>query len=136
MCVLVLINNVRACTLLQAGRRLAGYSSIHEGGVAPILVKAIPQAERFLFKVYAQRLLDGPPVSNELKWLLALVVLLRHADVLATVPPSHGLVLSVDRAAAEVGVPADMLQRWMESISQNWVDENTRALSLSQVSVI
>jgi len=118
--------------IMQAGRRLAGYDIIHEGGIAPIMVKCIPPAEVPLFKVFATQLLQGPALENDLKWLLALVLLLRHPEV-SEQYPQHSIVTRVTACARSVSVPDAVFQGWISKVRAGWKQENTMALSLHQV---
>lgn len=111
---------------------MAGYHRADEGGIGPILAKAIPITEQSLFKAFADRLLEGPPLSPKLRWQLSLVVLLRHPDV-SKKYPGHRLIQAVERTAAEVGVSAALLQKWVGLIHKSWIDENATALCISQV---
>ena len=98
-----------------------------------MFVKCIPPAEQPLFCSFASSLLRGPLLEKNLKLLLTLVVLLRHTEV-AQKYPDCAVVRNCLSRAHEAGVSNEMLTRWMLVVRKSWLEENTMALSLEQVS--
>ncbi len=116
----------------KVGRAAAGYANHKEGGVGPVLKKIIPLADRHLFRIYADRLLEGPPIQSTLRMSLALVLLL-HYNAVQAAYPDHRLIVAMKTAMHHCSIAEGMFNRWIISARLYHNEVNKGGLSLSQV---
>lgn len=125
-------NLCKNSNVLQIARRMGGYKSVLHGGVAPILELAIPMVDRNKFKMFALRLLEGPPIEESLVHTMTMILLLRHKDV-QLLYPNHRLVVAITTTATELSISDEKLDRWIVSIDKSWHEVNESSLSMAQV---
>lgn len=100
--------------------------------MAPLLLKCIPIAERNLFKLFCIALLGGPALEDQLRYVLALVLLLRHPEV-QQAHPNHRLVHALVESASVAGATPEQLTGWVDSVGKHWRASNSTALSIAEV---
>lgn len=82
--------------------------------------------------MYAQRLIEGPPITPELREVLVLVLLLRYDEVAADFP-NNALTKYMDMRAHQCGVTVDVRSEWTRRCAHHFQQTNSTALALSKV---
>lgn len=100
--------------------------------MAPQVLKCIPIPDRDAFSLFSCALLAGPVLDQELRYVLTLVLLLRHPEV-QQAHPTHALVHALVEAAAASHVSEVKLAGWVENIQKHWKATNSSALSIAEV---
>jgi hypothetical protein len=118
----------------QVGRLLAGYTEFRSGcGIAPIVGLVIPASERAQYSLYAAQLMCGPPIKEDVREMLVLVLLLRFEDV-GKEFPRNVLSLRMEATAGQCCFGREVLVRWGLLAMVFFKKWNEESLTLQQVS--